>query len=87
MKQKPAGQVSSSDQTIRDIKRKTRKQYSVEEKIHIVSAKQTLDKLGIPCTTFYRWHERCRLGGQDRTSAPNAEEPDIAGKLLSTRRS
>jgi transposase len=36
MKQKPAGRVSSSEQTIRDIKRKTRKQYSAEEKIRIV---------------------------------------------------
>lgn len=36
MKQKPSGRVSSSEQTIRDIKRKTRKQYSAEEKIRIV---------------------------------------------------
>jgi len=36
MKQKPAGRPSSSEQIIRDIKRKTRKQYSAEEKIRIV---------------------------------------------------
>ena len=36
MKQKPAGRSSSSKQIIRDIKRKTRKQYSAEEKIRIV---------------------------------------------------
>jgi transposase len=36
MKQKPAGRTSSSEQIIRDIKRKTRKQYSAEEKIRIV---------------------------------------------------
>ena len=36
MKQKPSGRPSSSEQTIRDIKRKTRKQYSAEEKICIV---------------------------------------------------
>jgi transposase len=36
MKQKPAGRVSSPEQAIRDIKRKTRKQYSAEEKIRIV---------------------------------------------------
>ena len=36
MRQKPAGRPSSSDQIIRDIKRKTRKQYGAEEKIRIV---------------------------------------------------
>ena len=36
MKQKPAGRPSSSEQIIRDIKRRTRKQYSAEEKIRIV---------------------------------------------------
>ena len=36
MKQRPAGRPASSEQIIRDIKRKTRKQYSAEEKIRIV---------------------------------------------------
>jgi len=36
MNQKPRGRISSSEQIIRDIKRKTRKQYSAEEKIRIV---------------------------------------------------
>ncbi len=36
MKQKPTGRPSSSEQIIRDIKRKTRKQYGAEEKIRIV---------------------------------------------------
>jgi transposase len=36
MKQKPAGRPSSSEKIIRDIKRKTRQQYSAEEKIRIV---------------------------------------------------
>ena len=36
MKQRPAGRPSSSDQIIRDINRKTRKQYGAEEKIRIV---------------------------------------------------
>ncbi len=36
MRQKPRGRTSSSEQIIRDIKRKTRKQYSAEEKIRIV---------------------------------------------------
>ena len=36
MNQKPTGRASSSEQIIRDIKRKTRKHYSAEEKIRIV---------------------------------------------------
>ncbi|MCI2399245.1 hypothetical protein [Aliiroseovarius subalbicans] len=55
---------------VKDIKRATRKHYSSEEKIRIVldglrgedsiavshlSARQTLAKLGIPRSTFYRW--------------------------------
>jgi transposase len=36
MNQKPRGRTASSEQIIRDIKRKTRKQYSAEEKIRIV---------------------------------------------------
>ena len=36
MKQKPAERPASSERIIRDIKRKTRKQYSAEEKIRIV---------------------------------------------------
>ena len=32
MRQKPTGRPSSSEQIIRDIKRKTRKQYGAEEK-------------------------------------------------------
>ena len=36
--------------------------------------RRTLDKLGIPATTFYRWYDRYRAFGQagleDRTSGP-----------------
>ena len=46
--------------------------YPASEKLEIIRlvershlpAKQTLDMLGIPRTTFYRWYERYRLGGQ-----------------------
>ena len=36
MEQRPAVRPSSSEKIIRDIRRKTRKQYSAEEKIRIV---------------------------------------------------
>ncbi len=47
--------------------------YPASEKLEIIrlversylSAKQTLGMLGVPRTTFYRWYERYRLGGQD----------------------
>ena len=59
---------------------RVRMRYPASEKLEIIRlveqshlpAKQTLDKLGIPRTTFYRWYERYRLGGQDRTLAPDA---------------
>jgi len=47
--------------------------YPAAEKLEIIRlvershlpAKQTLDLLGVPRTTFYRWYERYRLEGQD----------------------
>ena len=44
MRQKPSGRQSSSERVIRDIKRKTRKQYSAEEKIRIVLDGQWLEE-------------------------------------------
>ena len=48
--------------------------YSASEKLEIIRlveqshllAKQTLDKLGVPKTTFYRWYDRYLEGGLDR---------------------
>ncbi len=51
MKQIPTGRASSSEKIIRDIKRKTRKQYSAEEKIRIV-----LDGLRGEDSTTYQGH-------------------------------
>ena len=31
-------------------------------------AKQTLDKLGIPRTTFYRWYDKYLIGGVEALS-------------------
>jgi hypothetical protein len=47
--------------------------YPASEKAEIIQlvegshlpAKRTLDKLGIPRATFYRWHERYREGGPE----------------------
>ena len=57
--------------------------YPASEKLEIIRiveqshlpAKRTLDQLGIPRRTFYRWYDRCLEGGpealEDRPSAPS----------------
>ena len=66
MRQKPAGRPPSSEQIIRDIKRKTRKQYSAEEKIRIV-----LDGLRGEDSIA----ELCRRGGQCGGAAQHEGTP------------
>ena len=63
MKQKPAERPASSERIIRDIKRKTRKQYSAEEKIRIVldglrgedSIAELCRREGIAQSLYYKW--------------------------------
>jgi len=63
MNQKPRRRTSSSEQIIRDIKRKTRKQYSAEEKIRIVldglrgedSIAELCRREGIVQSLYYKW--------------------------------
>ena len=57
--------------------------YPASEKLEIIrlvershlSVKQTLDKLGVPRTTFYRWYDRYQIGGssalEDRSPQPS----------------
>ena len=57
--------------------------YPASEKLEIIrlvegshlSTKRTLDKLGIPRTTFYRWYDRYLAGGpealEDRSPRPS----------------
>ena len=59
-----------------------RMRYPASEKLEIIRlvershlpVRRTLDKLGIPATTFYRWYDRYRAFGEagleDRTSGP-----------------
>jgi len=59
------------------------------EQSHL-SARQTLDKLGIPRPTFYRWYDRFQTHGvegpEDRTSAPsrvwNRIPDDIRDRII-----
>jgi len=54
------------------------------EKSHL-SARQTLDRIGIPRATFYRWYAKYQAGGEDeladRTSAPRRVWNRIPAKV------
>ena len=76
MKQRPAGRPSSSEQIIRDIKRKTRKQYSAEEKIRIVldglrgedSTAELCRREGIAQSLYYKWSKDFMEAGKKRST-------------------
>jgi hypothetical protein len=52
-------------------------------------AKRTLDKLGIPRSTFYRWYDRYREGGIEhcQITAFDRIESGIASRMTSAARS
>jgi RNA-directed DNA polymerase len=72
--------------------------YPASEKLEIIrlveqshlSAKQTLDKLGIPRTTFYRWYDKYQGGGiealDDQSPKPrhiwNRIPDNIRGQII-----
>src|SRR5210317_1949826 len=82
MRQKPAGRVSSSEQTIRDIRRKTRKQYSAEEKIRIVleglrgeeSIAALCRREGIAESLYYSWSKEFLEAGKHRLAGDTARQ-------------
>ncbi|MVA12926.1 IS3 family transposase [Agrobacterium vitis] len=75
-----------------------RMRYPATEKLEIIRlvegshlpARQTLDKLGIPRPTFYRWYDRFQTHGveglEDRTSAPsrvwNRVPDDVRDRII-----
>ena len=74
MRQRPSGRQSSSERVIRDIKRKTRKQYSAEEKIRIVldglrgedSIAELCRREGIAQGLYYKWSKDFMEAGKKR---------------------
>jgi transposase len=72
MKQKPAERPASSERIIRDIKGKTRKQYSEEEKIRIVldglrgedSIAELCRREGIAQSLYYKWSKEFMEAGK-----------------------
>ena len=72
----------SSEQTVRDIRRATRRQYSAEEKIRIVldglrgedSIAELCRREGINTNVYYRWSKEFLEAGKKRLSGDTARE-------------
>lgn len=72
----------TAEQTVRDIRRKTRKKYSAEEKIRIVleglrgedSIAELCRREGINPNVYYRWSKDFLEAGKKRLSGDTARE-------------
>ena len=72
----------SSEQTVRDIRRATRRQYSAEEKIRIVldglrgedSVAELCRREGINANLYYRWSKEFLEAGKKRLAGDTARE-------------
>ncbi len=93
MRQKPAGRPSSSDPIIQDIKRKTRKQYSAEEKIRIVldglrgedSIAELCRREGIAQGLYYKWSKDFMEAGKKRLAGDIVRQANT-GEVTTLRR-
>ena len=73
----------AADRTVRDIRRKTRKQYSAEEKIRIVlsglrgedSIAELCRREGIAESLYYSWSKEFLEAGKKRLSGDTARQP------------
>ena len=91
MRQNMRTRGSSSEKTVKDIRRATRKQYSAEEKIRIVldglRGEETIAELcrqeGIAQSLYYSWSKefleagKKRLAGDTARSASTGEVKDL----------
>ncbi len=93
MRQKPAGRQSSSEPIIKDIKRKTRKQYSAEEKIRIVldglrgedSSAELCRREGIAQGLYYKWSKDFMEAGKKRLAGDIVRQANT-GEVTTLRR-
>ncbi len=93
MRQKPAARPSSSERTINDIKRKTRKQYSAEEKIRIVldglrgedSIAELCRREGIAQGLYYKWSKDFMEAGKKRLAGDIVRQANT-GEVTTLRR-
>jgi len=82
MRQKSKSSSPSAEQTVRDIRRRTRKQYSAEEKIRIVlsglrgeeSIAELCRREGIAEGLYYSWSKEFLEAGKKRLSGDTARQ-------------
>ncbi len=82
MRQKSMSSKDSAEKTVRDIRRKTRKQYSAEEKIRIVlaglrgedSIAELCRREGIAESLYYSWSKEFLEAGKKRLAGDTARE-------------
>ena len=91
MRQKPGTPKPTADRVVRDIRRKTRKRHSTEEKIRIVleglrgeeSITELCRREGIATSLYYSWSKefleagRRRLAGDTTRQATSPEVKDL----------
>ncbi len=93
MRQRPAGRQSSSERIIKDIKRKTRKQYSAEEKKRIVmdglrgedSIAELCRREGIAQGLYYKWSKDFMEAGKKRLAGDIVRQANT-GEVTTLRR-
>jgi transposase len=82
MKQKSVGSRSSSEKLVRTIKRKTRRQYSADEKIRIVldglrgemSIAELCRREGLAESMYYKWSKEFLEAGKQRLAGDLVRE-------------
>ena len=93
IRQKPVTRRTSSEKTIKDIRRATRKQYSAEEKIRIVldglRGEETIAELcrreGISQGLYYSWPKEFLEAGKKRLAGDTARAAST-GEVKTLRR-
>ncbi len=93
MKQTPGTSKDAADKLVRGIKRRTRKHYSAEEKIHIVLAglrgEESISALcrreGIAEGLYYSWSKEFLEAGKQRLAGDTATGHDAGGEGAARR--
>jgi transposase len=93
MRQKSDALKAGADQTVRDIRRRTRKQYSAEEKIRFVlaglrgedSIAELCRREGIVESLYYSWSKEFLEAGKKRLSGDTARQA-TSGEVTALRR-
>jgi transposase len=93
MRHTPERRTDAADRTVKDIRRKTRKRYSSEDKIRIVLAglrgEDTIAELcrheGIAQSQYYSWSKEFMEAGKKRLAGDTAREANT-GEVQNLRR-